>query len=106
MILTLQLRHDPAARSPAGARFFSGDDPARWLDELARSGLAQSDTRLFIISGPTQSPITGLLAIPGSGFIASSSPAAIPLRLLAGRLFIPGDATLYPPVTDAEIRDL
>lgn len=113
MILPLQLRHDPAARQTADAWFFGGDDPVRWLDELARSGLAETETRLFIISADGESRITdhascvrGLLAIPASGTTTISAPAAIPLRLLAGRLFIPADAILYPPITDAEIREL
>jgi MoxR-vWA-beta-propeller ternary system domain bpX3 len=106
MILPLQLRHDPAAGPSADAWFFSGDDPDRWLDELARSGLAEAETRLFTITGPNQSPIAGILVIPGVESKTSIPPAAIPLRLLAGRLFIPSDAALDPPVTDAEIREL
>jgi tetratricopeptide (TPR) repeat protein len=156
MILTLQLRHDPAAQQATDdAWFINGNDPARWLDELARTGLAQTETRLFIISRPANLPelwanehrgpprpgplpkeseqisgessnaflpqgegrgegegtahqpnVHGLLAVPGSGSTASPSPAAIPCRLLAGRLFIPADAILEPPVSEAEIREL
>src|SRR5215471_12990143 len=114
MILTLQLRHEPAAQHAADAWFINGNNSARWLDELARCGLAQTETRLFVISRepltPTLSPsdwereqISGLLVVPGSGSAPSPSPAAIPCRLLAGRLFIPADAALHPPVTEAEI---
>jgi tetratricopeptide (TPR) repeat protein len=117
MILTLQLRHEPAARHAADAWFINGNDPAHWLDELARCGLAQTETRLFVISQEPLTPalsasdgereqISGLLVVPGSGFTVSPSPAAIPCRLLAGRLFVPADATLDPPVTEAEIREL
>jgi hypothetical protein len=112
MILTIQLRHEPAAQHAADAWFVNGNDPARWLDELARSGLAQTETRLFVVTQyatrNTQhaSGITGLLVVPGSNCAASRPPAGIPCRLLAGRLFIPADAALHPPVTDAEIREL
>jgi hypothetical protein len=52
MNLTLQLRHEPAAQQAADAWFINGNDPARWLDELARTGLSQTETRLFVISKP------------------------------------------------------
>jgi MoxR-vWA-beta-propeller ternary system domain bpX3 len=112
MILTLQLRHEPAAQHAADAWFINGNDPDRWLDELARAGFAQTDTRLFVITQhaarDTQhaTRVTGLLVVPGSDSRPHGSPAAIPCRLLAGRLFIPADATLHPPVTDTEIREL
>src|SRR5690349_9140682 len=113
MNLILKLRHEPAAQHVADAWFINGNDPTRWLDELARTGLAQTETRLHVISAPNASRIThhasrvsGLLVVPGAGSAPSPSPAAIPCRLLAGRLFIPADAVLHPPVTEAEIREL
>lgn len=147
MIVPLQLRHDPAARHNAEAWFLTGNDTARWLDELAHSGLAQTETQLFIISkhsvlplpkgegadeGPGaigksadhvvaeeqlgsldpspitdhHSPISGLLVIPGPNGTITSSPAGIPCRLLAGRLYVPVEAVLHPPVTDPELQQL
>jgi tetratricopeptide (TPR) repeat protein len=112
MNLPLQLRHAPAAQHPADAWFINGNDPARWLDELARSNLAQTETRLFVITQYAirntqhESRVAGILVVPGSHSSASNSPAAIPCRLVASRLFIPSDAILHPPVTDAEIREL
>src|SRR5436309_3306502 len=121
MILPLQLRHDPAARQAAEAWFLTGNDPARWLDELARSGLAEVETRLFIIRAHASrithvsrrsrteadhAPITGLLIVPAPGHAPCCPPAGIPCRFLAGRLYVPVDAVLHPPVTDAELREL
>jgi tetratricopeptide (TPR) repeat protein len=105
MNLTLQLRQEPAAQQATDAWFINGNDPIRWLDELAHSGLAQAETRLFVITEHA-TRITGLLVVPSSHPGAPSSPACIPCRLLAGRLFIPADAVLHPPVTEAEIREL
>ncbi len=127
MIVPLQLRHDPAARHPAQAWFLTGNDPARWLEELAHCGLAEVETRLFLITGggdtqhatsntdlsaqallPKEDhlPISGLLIIPGPGHTPSRPPAGIPCGLLAGRIYVPTDAVLYPPATDAELREL
>ena len=113
MILTLQLRHQAPPQHAADAWFINGNEPARWLDELARSGLAQTETRLFVISASNQSRITqhesriaGLLVVPGTNSAPSAAPAAIPCRLLAGRLLIPSDAALHPPLTEPEIREL
>lgn len=126
MIVPLQLRHDPSARHLAEAWFLTGNDPARWLDELARSGLAEVETRLFLITrqgirqnalvapksdgGGTRNTqhasISGLLIIPDPGHAPSFPPAGIPCRLLAGRLYVPTDALLQPPLIDAELREL
>lgn len=119
MIVPLQLRHDPAARHPAGAWFLTGNDPAHWIEELAHCGLAEVETRLFLISRQSkpsashnspitnhQSLVTGLLIIPGPGHTPSRPPAGIPCRLLAGRIYVPTDAVLSPPATDAELREL
>jgi hypothetical protein len=154
MTVTLQLRHGPAVSHTADGWFLAGDDPVRWLDELVRCGLAQAETRLFIMSersvlssheSPVSTSVTqplqgcksqppqtqgslassatlgfeaesrrdsqngtvnGLLVVPGSGCMPSVPPAAMACRLVAGRLLIPSDAKLHPPVTNAEIREL
>src|SRR5437762_2223922 len=92
MILTLQLRHQAPPQRAADAWFINGNEPARWLDELARSGLAQTETRLFVISASNQSRIThpasriaGLLVVPGTNSAPSAAPAAPPRKSAPSR---------------------
>lgn len=107
MILPLQLRHDASADAPAAAWFLPGDSTERWLAELARGGLAELGTRLFVVprSVADRTP-AGLLVVPAAGSRPDSQPRGIACRLIAGRLFVPVDAALFPPVTDAELRAL
>jgi tetratricopeptide (TPR) repeat protein len=108
---SLQLRYDPALDASPEAWFLPADSAARWLEELTRSGLAVMETRLFIVprSVEDRTP-AGLLVVPGRAGSQGAPPlpgmSGMGCRLVAGRLFVPVDAALNPPVTDAELRHL
>lgn len=107
MIVPLQLRHRPTAGSAPEAWLLPGNSAERWLAELARCGLATPETRLFLVPLSLENrAAAGLLVVPASATSLSCQPAAMGFRLIAGRLFIPADAVLHPPVTDAEVRAL
>jgi len=105
--LTLQLRHCPGGGAQPNAWFLAADSSARWLEELARCDLTTMDVRLFVvpISVADRRPV-GLLVIPSQDRELPHSPAGFACRLIAGRLFVPVDAVLQPPVKDEEIRTL
>ena len=107
MIQPLHLRYDAEADVAPAAWFLPGDSAARWLEELTRCGLASIETRLFLVprSSKDLSP-AGLLIVPRHVDSLPHQPAGIGCRLVAGRLFIPLDAVLHPPITDAEVRHL
>ncbi len=107
MILPLQIRHNASLDSEPDGWFLSGDFAARWLEELASCGMADAETRLFVVpkSAKDRAP-AGLLAVPARPKQVAPNPAGIPCRLVAGRLFVPVDAELHPAVTDAELRTL
>ncbi|TXT50565.1 MAG: Uncharacterized protein FD140_2349, partial [Limisphaerales bacterium] len=103
----LQLRHVAVAAGPVGAWFLPGDSVARWLAELARAGLAQPGTRLYLVPrSATDTALAGALVISESGRALHASPAGLPCRIVAERLIVPVDAMLHPPLTDAEVRAL
>jgi tetratricopeptide (TPR) repeat protein len=107
VIHPLQLRYDPALDAPPAAWFLPGDSVERWLEELARCGLAAIDTRLFVIPRSTEDhSAAGLLVVPARVESVRETPAGIGCRLVAGRVFVPTDAVLQPPVTDSELRHL
>ncbi len=107
MIHPLQLRYSPELDTTADAWFLPGNSAARWLDELVRCGLAGMEARLFVVpqSVEARAP-AGLLVVPARVNSVSEQPAGIPCRLIAGRLFVPADAVLHPPVSDSEWRTL
>src|SRR5262249_2427327 len=78
-----------------------------WLAELTRCGLAEMPTRLCVVprSVSDRRP-AGLLVIPASQHPGQARPRGIACRVIAERLYIPADAVLFPPVTDAELRAL
>jgi len=107
VILPLQLRHDPALDAAPAAWFLPGNSASRWLEELARCGLAEMDTRLFIVrrSIEDRTP-AGLLAVPFRAEPVCEPPAGMPCRLIGNSLYVPADAALHPPVADSDLRRL
>lgn len=106
MVSNLQLRWEPSAVGPAEGWFLPGTHPARWLDELSRCGLASEGTRLFCVPRSLQDRTpAGLLVVPSTGRTPGATPAGFACRCIAGRLFVPVDATLDPPLSDAEVTD-
>lgn len=123
MMQPLQLRYRPGHRTrPEGrqpeapnpapfpapdAWFLPGHETDRWLEELARCGLAGADTRLYAVARRSGPPgCAGILVVPGRGASSGSPSSGVPCRLIAGRWFLPADAVLHPPLTDSELRDL
>lgn len=102
----LSLRPAPAAvHAPAGW-FIPGNDPARWLAEIARWGLPMPALRLYVLPASVRDrSAIGVLVVPPDGAAPQSVRRALPYGRLAGRLFLPVDARLDPPVSDAELRD-
>ncbi len=107
MIHPLQLRYAPGREAAAAAWFLPGDSAAGWLEELSRCGLADMETRLFVIPKSLRdSSPAGLLVVPDRSPSLAQMPRGTACQLLGGRLFIPIDAELHPPVTDSELRTL
>jgi tetratricopeptide (TPR) repeat protein len=107
VIVPLQLRHDSALNTATAAWFLPGASTARWLDELTRCGLANMDTRLFVVPHSVDDQTSaGLLVVPRDADSVTESPGGLACRLHGGRLFVPLDAALHPPVADSELRSL
>ncbi len=103
----LQLRYDPALEAAPEAGFLPGSSVEHWLEELARCGLATETTRLYVVPHPRQSNHpAGLLVVPAGGHSEMNRPPGMACRSVAGRLYVPVDAGLHPPVTDAELQAL
>lgn len=107
MNFPLQLRYDPTIEAVPEAWFLPGASAEHWLDELARCGLATEATRLFVVPHPRQpNRPAGLLVVPAHGDPGANRPSGIGCRQVAGRLYVPVDARLHPPLTDTELQAL
>jgi hypothetical protein len=98
----LELRYSPASLRPARAWFLPGAGPAEWLRELTTWGVSLEEMRVIPLSQG------GALAIPGKG-AAEVSPhtvAALPYGVLGSRLYVPAEAVIEPPLSEAELREL
>ncbi len=107
MMLPLHLIHSDQLGETPEAWFLPGGSAERWVDELVACGLAQADTRVFLVPRSFEDrACAGLLVVPAVTGSISRPAAALGCRRVAGRLFAPVDAVLTPPVTDAEVRGL
>src|SRR4051794_29358216 len=95
---------DAPAIDPA-AWFISGGNVDVWMDEITRWGVATSGLRLYVVptSSADLSPAGVLVVLPGN-VAPLNVLRAQPYQLRAGRLFLPVDAALVPPVSDDELR--
>lgn len=85
------------SRSPS-AWLISGG-AADWLDEIGRWDVPLATVRLMVL------PV-GVLAMVEGDAKVTASPRAQPYVCLAGRLYLPAEARLHPPVSDNEIAEL
>jgi hypothetical protein len=107
MVTTLQLRFCTAPVRPAVAWFFPGSDAGAWLEELSGCGLAQADTRLFVVprSLADRAPV-GLLAIPAAEVSPTRTPAGLACGVLGGGIYLPVDARLSAAAAEDELGAL
>lgn len=107
MNLPLQLRPADGVQGPVVAWFIPGSSVSHWLTCLVGAGIASRSTRLAVVPGRRAGdPVAGLLALPAGPVVESGGSGMIGCRCVAGRLHVPADAVLDPPVTDAEVREL
>lgn len=107
MIVPLQLRHDEALEATPAAWFVPGSSPARWLEELARCGLANMETRLFAVPCSVQDRTPcGVLIVPARTDPLVETPAGMACRLIGKKLYVPIDAELNPPVAESDVSGL
>lgn len=107
MNLELHLQSTERAALQADTWFIPGQASLRWLEELSRAGLAESDTRLLVIPLSTADrTVAGIVVIPGSGRRWALKPAGFPCRWIGNRLCLPADADLVPSMSPEEADSL
>jgi tetratricopeptide (TPR) repeat protein len=102
---TLQLKHvDKAVRAPV-AWFLAGTDAGAWLQEICRWEISQKGMRLFVLALSTgqQKPV-GVLVVPAQGAMPKQKPRGLAFGVIGGKLYLPVDAELWPPIEAHEIK--
>lgn len=102
---TLQIRRAARAVRQTSAYLIPGRGARTWLEEIIRWGLRMSELRLYVlgVSLRDRRPI-GVLVVGPAGATAATSGRVLPYGCLAGRLYLPADSELYPPVTAHELQ--
>lgn len=101
----MKLTLHPASRAAGtvAAAFLGGADPAAWLRELSRWGLDAEEVRAYVVpQGLSTAEPLGLLVVFGSR-VPELEDIAAPYTCVAGKLFIPCNATLTPAFTPDEL---
>ncbi len=109
MNLGLRARRAPA-RIVGDALLVPSADPAVWCEELAAQGASElpfAGVRVALLarSRSDRAPVAALLLLPASVELALRA-RAMPCRRVGDGLWIPADAELFPPLSDAEARAL
>ena len=97
------LRSHPTAQRPACAAFLRGADAGAWLREIGRWGLAAEQLSCYLVPESIHSVrVAGLLVVAQDG---AALPADVlePYGAEAGRLYLPVQATLWPPAAPEEL---
>src|SRR5262249_4772417 len=101
----LQLKHvDEPVRVPV-AWFLAGEDSRAWLEGICRWEISQKGMRLVVLASSTgrQKP-AGVLVVPAQGAAPKHKPRGLAFGVIGGRLYVPVDAELWPPIDAHEIK--
>ena len=99
MKLTLEIKYSTQPTRPAEAWLIPGSGPSDWLAEMTAWGIPLAGVRLLVL------PAGGVLALLGKSVSATPQiKTAIPFGMVAGRLLLPVEAVLFPPLSDAELK--
>ncbi|HEY2587418.1 MAG TPA: hypothetical protein VGI81_16860 [Tepidisphaeraceae bacterium] len=102
----LQLRPIDATAAAPAAWLIPGDDPAVWLAEIGGWGVPMMGLRLFVLPRSLRDcRAAGVLVTGAEGLRRECVRRGQAYQLLAGRLYLPADARLDPPVSEAELRE-
>jgi tetratricopeptide (TPR) repeat protein len=104
--VAVTLRPGAVSGRSASAFLIAGEDPAAWVRALLGCGVPLASIRLLVLPRRGLSMPAGALAIVPSGLRVALDPIHAPYALLAGRVFVPLDAGIHPPVSDAELGRL
>ncbi len=109
-MIDVELRLEPTedAQRPANAWLISGDDPARWIEEITAWKLDERKLTLFVIpkSGSDLSPGGLLVTTSGEPMTPVRPPRGLAFGSVTEGFYIPVHARLLPAMTGSELKSL
>lgn len=116
MRVALKIVPDVRSSHPANAWFIAKNDSRQWLAEMERWDVPLDGLKVRLVPGSNvDRTALGVLVTAdgnqrGHASVKSISPcggkASLPYRRIAGRLFVPVDSAIVPPVDDDELKKL
>ncbi len=100
--MTLRVVAQPASGEPE-AWLIPGADVQRWVGELIRWHELPANTAVAVLGQAGQSAVG---VVVRTTLAPPAGTLAVPLRMSDGRLFLPRDAAITPPVTNSELQKL
>ena len=100
--VSLRLIAQPMNGEPE-AWFIPGADVRRWVGELIRWHALPANSAVAVL-GQVGQPAVGVVV--RTTLTPPTGTLAVPLRLSDGRVFLPRDAAITPPVTSVELQRL
>lgn len=109
-MIEVELRLEPAGapQRPATAWLISGDDPLRWLAEIAAWKLDEAKLTLFVLPQSCDDLAPSGVLVVGNDprAIPARTPAALPFGRAAEGFYVPTHAHLLPVLSEAELAGL
>lgn len=103
----LKLEKRDTAQHKAVAWFLGGGETVHWIESLSQWRGDQDQLELYVVPrSSTDRRPGGLLVIPPVDCLPPEGWRALALGVIEGRLFLPVDAEIFPPVNPAELRVL
>ncbi|UOQ51207.1 hypothetical protein [Hymenobacter cellulosivorans] len=101
--MRLTLHYDERAQRPICAAFLRGSEPAAWLRELGRWGVAAAQLRCYLVPESIHHPQPAGLLVVAAEDVALPADVLEPYGVVAGRLYVPTHARLWPATTPQEL---
>lgn len=101
MKISLEIQYSSQPMRPTVAWLIAGGGPRDWLAEMTAWTIPLADVRLLVL------PAGGVVVLLGkSATVTPQLLTAIPLGMVAGRLLLPVEAVLFPPLSDTEFKQI
>ncbi|RVU02897.1 hypothetical protein EOD41_02870 [Mucilaginibacter limnophilus] len=105
--MELQLKYKESQGAPAMGAFIPGSSPRDWLTEIGSWKVPLATLRCFVMPASlADNRTSGLFVVFAAKILPDPSKLRHPYRLTADRLFLPVQASLYPPIDTSELKAL
>lgn len=103
MLTLAQLKQQPQSVRETTGWFLPGDEVPDWLETCARCPFPTEELRFYVVNDPLHQTVAGALVLLPKSFAVPVGARAQAYGELKTGFFLPIDAILWPPMTQAEV---